>query len=142
MLLDALLFPFRLARAFFDFLNVFSLTFSKKPLTTASGPKVEGPDEKSMFLRGRLVDAEQLLKEQEGKQEDPALVPKTWQLIKRDKAGSETVIADAVLAYDLAADGSVVYTNGRSVFQTQANNGAEKKLLFKDKLVDAILILG
>jgi len=80
MLLDALLFPFRLARAFFDFLNVFSLTFSKKPLTTASGPKVEGPDEKSMFLRGRLVDAEQLLKEQEGKQEDPALVRQHWEL--------------------------------------------------------------
>ncbi len=139
-ILDTILFPFRLARAFFDFLNVFSMTFSKKPLTTASGPKVEGPDEKSLFLRGRLIDAQQLQKEQEGKEESPALVPKSWELICRDAAGNEKVIASAVLSYDMDTDNSLVYTNGTAVFEI-GSDGSNKKLLFKDKLVDSILLL-
>lgn len=141
MLLDVLLFPFRLGRAVFHYLNFFSLTFSQKPLTTAAGPKIEGLDEKMLFLRGRLIDTELTLQEQANKGEAPSLVPKSWQLLRRDAGGKETVVADSVLAYDFAKDGTIVYTTGISVFQINAD-GSNKKLLFKDKLVDTVVVLG
>ncbi|HZT35107.1 MAG TPA: hypothetical protein VFA15_04235, partial [Nitrososphaera sp.] len=139
-LLDILLFPFRLLRAFFHFLNFMSLTFSKTPLTTASGPKVEGPDEKTLFLKGRIIDAEEFLKEQQNKNEAPSLVPKNWQLMRRSRDGRENVLADSVLSFDLAADGTLVYTNGICVYQMKAD-GSERQLLFKDKLVDTIVLI-
>jgi hypothetical protein len=140
-ILDVLLFPFRLCRAFFDFLNVFSMVFSKKPLTTAGGPKVEGPDEKMLFLRGKLIDAEKAMQEKgEGElDEPPALVPRSWQLVCRKADGTEKVIASSVLSYDLAAD-KILYSNGCAVFQVE-QSGSNRTLLFKDKLVDTLVLL-
>jgi hypothetical protein len=138
--LDVVLFPFRLGRAVFHYLNFFSIAFSKKPLTTASGPKIEGVDEKELFLRGRMIDAEQYLQDQASKSEAPALVPRSWQLIRRSSDGKESTLADSVLSYDLAPDGTIVYTTGMAVFQTDSD-GNDKKLLFKGKLVDTVVLL-
>jgi hypothetical protein len=140
ILLDVLLFPFRLGRAIFSYLNFFSLTFSQKPLTTASGPKIEGLDEKMLFLRGRLIDTELTLQKQAKDADAPSLVPKTWQLIRRDASGKETVLTDSVLSFDFGKDGSIVYTTGISVFHMNAD-GSGKKVLFKDKLVDTVVVL-
>jgi hypothetical protein len=140
MLLDVVLFPFRLARAFFHFLNFFSMAFSRKPLTTASGPKVEGPDQKTLMLRGRVIDAEEALAKQGQTEEAPGLVPPTWQLICRKANGEEKVLTSSVLSYDLAADGSVVYTNGTGIFQI-APDGTGKKMLCKSNVVENVVVL-
>lgn len=140
LLMDTLLFPFRLARAFFDFLNVFSMVFSKKPLTTASGPKVEGPDEKMLFLRGRVIDAQKALNENKDVDETPALVPKTWQLIRKRPNGEEQVLANSVLSFDLLEDSGVYYSNGVAVFKVDTESG-NRTLVFKDKLVDTLVIM-
>jgi hypothetical protein len=140
MLLDIVLFPFRLARAFFHYLNFFSIAFSKKPLTTASGPKVEGPDEKTLFLKGRMIDAQKFIEEQGKSNEAPSLVPKNWQLMRRSSDGKESVLADAVLSYDFDQAGNVIYSTGISVFRLDAAD-RNKTLLFKDKLVDTVIVL-
>lgn len=141
MVLDILLFPFRMVMAIFHFLNFFSLAFSKKPLTTAGGPKLEGPDEKSLFLRGKMIDAEQALKENNQSPETLHLVPKTWQLLKRDVSGKESAIADGVLSYDLSADGSsIIYSTGAALYRCNAD-GSERQLLAKEKFVDTIVVL-
>lgn len=135
-IVDTVLFPFRLARAMFDFLNVFSMVFSKKPLTTASGPKVEGPDEKTLFLRGRIIDAQKALSENKGA-EQPSLVPASWQLIRKNKDGHEHVLANSVLSFDLTPEGKVYYSNGIAVFEIA--DGGQRNLVFKDKLVDTLV---
>lgn len=140
MFLDVVLFPFRLGRALFHFLNFFSISFSKKPLTTASGPKIEGPDEKTLFLRGRMIDAQKMIEEQGKNNEASSLVPKNWQLIKRASDGKETVLADSVLYYDFDAEGNLIYTTGMSVFRMDTS-GNNKTLVFKDKLVDTVVVL-
>jgi hypothetical protein len=140
MFLDAVLFPFRLVRAFFDFLNAFSMLFSKKPLTTAGGPKMQGPDEKSLFLRGRLIDAQEALEKNSAEDAALHLVPRTWQLIRRDKDGGENVICSGVLSYDLAKDGQIIYSTGAAVFQCDPDGG-NRQLLCKEKFVDTILML-
>lgn len=45
------------------------------------------------------------------------LVPGTWELVCRNRKGQGYVAARHVVAYDLAADDSVVYSNGFEVFR-------------------------
>jgi hypothetical protein len=55
--------------------------------------------------------------EKAAKADDAAdLVPNSWQLVRRAANGAEEVIAKGVLAYDLAPDGSLVYSNGNAIF--------------------------
>jgi hypothetical protein len=135
---DILLFPLRLLRAFFYFFNFLSLTFARKPLTTSSGPRVEGDDEKTLILRGRVIDAEKALRE--GAQaEAPSLVPPSWELVRRQASGEEQVLAQSVVAYDLDGEGGVVYTNGTAAYQLDCNG--QSRLLFKAKLLEDLIVV-
>ena len=115
VLLDVLLFPFRLLRAVFHYLNFFSLMYSRKPLTGASGPEVQA-DMKQILLQGKRIDAEKALREARPVNGVPSLVPDDWILVRRSQAGEERVLATNVASFDLAPDGTVMYSNGRGVF--------------------------
>jgi hypothetical protein len=109
------LFPFRLLRAVFHYLNFFSLMYTRKPLTSASGPKVEA-DWKNILVQGKRIDAEKALREARAVHGVSSLVPADWQLVRRSPHGAEQVLETSVASYDIGADGAVVYTNGRGVF--------------------------
>ncbi|MES2014877.1 MAG: hypothetical protein V4484_00150 [Pseudomonadota bacterium] len=132
ILLDTLLFPFRLLRALFHYLNFFSLMYSRKPLTGAAGPAVQA-DIKDIILKGRRIDAEKALREESQINGIASLVPRSWELVCRNRDGSERVLATNVASYDLMDDGSIVYSNGRAVFMLGA--GTQSTLVLKDDLV-------
>lgn len=140
VLLDTLLFPFRLLRALFHYLNFFSLMYSRKPLTGASGPAVHA-DIKQIILKGRRIDAEKALREENPINGVPSLVPRTWELVKRNAQGHETVLATNVASYDLLANGAIVYSNGRAAFLlgpgagTNTAAGNQPSMLLKEDLV-------
>jgi hypothetical protein len=113
---DIVLFPFRLALAILHFLNFFSLMFSRKPLITAGGPPKEGPDTRSMMLWGKMIDAEKALRESKKSGGGKALVPKSWELVRRSPDGSEWVAARGVVSFDLCPNGNLVYTDGTTVY--------------------------
>lgn len=46
----------------------------------------------------------------------PPLVPPSWELVRQGKQGVPEVLATSVLAYDLAADGTVAYSNGSGIY--------------------------
>jgi hypothetical protein len=115
VLLDTLLFPFRLLRAVFHYLNFFSLMYSRKPLTSANGPAHEA-DLKQLVLQGRRIDAEKALRKRASSHGVPSLVPADWELIRLDPQGRETVVARHVASFDIAPDGTVLHSNGRGVF--------------------------
>jgi hypothetical protein len=138
-LLDFLLFPLRLLRAIFHFLNFFSLAFSQKPLTTASGPKITSDDEKTLYLRGRIIDVQKSLREAEKNHEAPSLVPKSWELVRRGPTGAEDVVAKGVLAFDLTTAGTVVYTNGSAIYQVDSQNKARQ--IAKGALIEQLLVV-
>jgi hypothetical protein len=119
-LLDTVLFPFRLLRAVFHYLNFFSLMYTRKPLTSATGPTREA-DMKNMMVQGRRIDAERALRTARQVQGVPSLVPDNWQLMQRDLEGNDRVLATNVMSYDLALDGTIVYSNGQGVFVLDAN---------------------
>lgn len=136
LLLDTLLFPFRLLRAVFHYLNFFSLVYTRKPLTSASGPEVQA-DLKEMLIKGKRISAENALRKERRVNGIRSLVPRSWQLIKRDRYGNEQVMATNVASFDLTKGGTVVYTNGFGVFVLE--NGRSSVLL-RDKLIADIFV--
>jgi hypothetical protein len=135
---DFLLFPARLLFAFFQWLNFFSVRYSGKPLTTAGGPRKEGADIRQMMIWGNLVDAEQAAREGADKGDDPPdLVPPSWQLVRRSPAGEEAVLARGVVAFDLADDGALVYTNGAAIWALGADGTKER--LCVDRQVEQVV---
>ena len=134
MLADTLLFPFRLLRAVFHYLNFFSMMYSRKPLTSASGPAMQA-DIKEIILKGKRVDAEKALRE--GAIEGvPSLVPRSWQLMRKTRDGREETLATNVLSYSLI-DGGILYSNGRAVFLQK--EGGKPQLVLKSELVDEVV---
>jgi hypothetical protein len=115
LITDTLLFPFRLLRAVFHFLNFFSLMYSRKPLTSASGPAMQA-DMKQILLQGRRIDAERALRSAGNVHGVPSLVPASWQLVRRSQQGEESVLASHVASFDICADGTILYSNGQGVF--------------------------
>jgi len=136
ILLDTLLFPFRLLRAVFHYLNFFSLMYSRKPLTGAAGPKVQA-DIKQIILQGRRIDAEKALRTENAINGVASLVPRSWELVSRTPQGQETVLATNVASYDLLADGSIIYSNGRAVFTL--GRASQSSLLLQADLIDDIV---
>jgi len=123
---DVLLLPLRLLQAVYGFLNFFSTLFTGKPLMTHSGPPGKPMDAGRMILWGNLVDARKAIRKSRGA-DAPDLVPKSWELVRREANGTETVLVRSVVSYDLQTDGSILYTNGSAVFR-RAPNGSVAQL--------------
>lgn len=136
IVMDALLFPFRLLRTLFHFLNFQSLVYTRKPLTSAGGPQHDA-DLKDVLLKGRRIDAEAAMRSRKRVDGAPVLVPDSWKLIWRSERGEERVLASHVASFDLAADGSVLYSNGFAVYALRP--GGESSLILRGKLMTDIV---
>jgi hypothetical protein len=66
-----------------------------------------------------------------------SLVPRSWELVSRTSQGQETVLATNVANYDLLADGSIIYSNGRAVFSL--GRGGQSSVLLKEDLIGDIV---
>jgi hypothetical protein len=122
---DVVLFPFRLLYAVFQYLNFFSAIYTGRKLTSAGGPKTRDLDMKQMMIWGNLVRAQRAANPED---ETADLVPKSWQLCRRPANGKPEVLTGGVLAYDITANGSVVYTNGSAVFLVHPDGRKEHLL--------------
>lgn len=140
LLLDVVLFPYRLLRTMFYIGNFFSLMFTGKPLaTTAGAANARSPQEMmALTLWGKMIDTKKALAENQ-RSRDAAIVPKDWELVRRDLTGAEEVVATNVLSYDLTPGGEVVYTNGFAVFHLAADGS--KTRLCDDQLIERVVAL-
>lgn len=134
---DALFFPFRLLRAVFHYLNFFSLMYTRKPLTTAGGPEMQG-DLKEILLKGKRIDAEEMLRKGRLVSGVPSLVPASWVLVRRDRSGSEQVLARHVCSFDIAADGTILFSNGCGVFSL--GDPKAPRVLLRDQLIADVVV--
>src|SRR5215510_1999875 len=133
---DALMFPFRLLRALFHYLNFFSLMYTRKPLITASGPAVQA-DLKDILIKGKRLDAEAALRSGVQLNGVPSLVPASWQLICRSPQGQDYVLASHVASFDIASDGTILFSNGYGVFALDGANAPQ--VLLRDTLVADVI---
>jgi hypothetical protein len=137
--LDVVLFPFRLARAVFHYLNFFSLTYSRKPLTTATGSPIKA-DLQHIMLQGRHIDAEKALRKFRGQDAAPSLVPADWELVRRTPAGVESVVAQSAASFDISASGDIIYSNGFALFVINSKTGASPQLVRAEEVVGTVAI--
>lgn len=139
--LDVVLFPFRLLRAMFYIANFFSTLATGKPLaTTAGNPHQRSPEElMGLTLWGRMIDTKKAMAER-SRTGEGAVVPRNWELLRRDKSGAEEVLASNVLAFDLSPSGEVVYSNGFAVFHRDATGVLSK--LCDDDLIERVVCVG
>ena len=134
VLTSALLFPFRLARAIFHYLNFFSMTYSQKPLTSASGHKVD-MDMQNMLIQNRRINAEKAMRKGLRINGVPSLVPKSWELVKLDRNGDKTTLATSVASFDIGSNDSLYYSNGYGIF-----NLISYKTVVEKKLISNIMV--
>ena len=134
--LDLLLFPFRLLFALFQYLNFFTMMYTGKTLTSAGNAQREA-DVNRMMVWGNLIDARKAARQSSG--ETPALVPKSWDLVRQSPDGTVKSIAQGVLSFDVCPDGSVLYSNGSGVFRVSADGKSER--LAKDAMIEQVVAL-
>jgi hypothetical protein len=131
-LLAIVLVPARLLFAVFQYLNFFSARYTGKPLITAGargglgGPVSppssiasadsfrasvkKGADIRQMMQWSNLMEADQAAAD-----EPPSAVPRSWQLVRIRPGARPETIAEGVIAFDLAEDGSVLYSTGSAI---------------------------
>ncbi len=134
---DVLLIPVRLAYAIFQFFNVFSQSFTGKPLIAAGTQQKVEP--KRMWVWGDWVSLEKLPEKHAEDGDAPPLVPPTWELVRQGLQGTPEVLAKSVLAFDLARDGTIAYTNGSAIYLLFADGTRERVVI--DRLIAAVTIL-
>jgi hypothetical protein len=120
-LLDFLAMPFRLLYAIFQWLNLFTTMYTGRKLTSSGGPRREGSDLKWMVVWGNLIEARKA--ERRGRmrgEEAPDLVPRHYELVRHRPGEEPEVLARAVLAFDVAPDGSLLVSNGSAVDRIDA----------------------
>jgi hypothetical protein len=134
--LDLVLLPFRLLFAIFQFLNFFTVRYTGNTLTTTGNARQKHADIRKMMVWGNMLDADKAADRADDG--TPALVPKSWELIRRHKDSSnEEVVAKGVLCYDLYSDGSVLYSNGSGIYRVDRKGSAER--LAKDALIEQVV---
>jgi hypothetical protein len=132
---EILLIPFHFLLAIWGFFNSFTVMFTGKPLIAADTQQKIEPQHK-LKAWGEALSPENQKKKHRDDIDAPALVPKDWELVRQGTQGVPEVIATSVLAYDLAPDGSVVYTNGNGIYQISASGQSQRVIM--GKLIESV----
>ncbi len=136
---EILLMPLRLLAAIFEWLNFFTRRYTGKSLLLPPQNPQRGLGQ--MLLLGRLVDVAKELERNRnfGDADSPALVPRSWQLIQQYPHQEPEIIGHGVLAFDVGADGTIVYSNGSAIYGIRPGGVAERLVI--DRAIEQVVIL-
>lgn len=127
--------PFHFVEAVIGFADAFTRLFARRSLRPA-GPG-QAPA-RGISIHDTYVELEQALRRRERGAKDVNLVPGSWTLLRREEDGRETELAHHVTAFDLAPDGTLVFTNGLSIWV----EGAERLLVHDGQVVQELAAVG
>lgn len=92
------------------------MRYTGKPLATSRGTAQRQLDLKQMMVWGNLIDVDRAARENGlGDPDAPSLVPSSWQPVGQSPNGRKEVLAKGVLSFDIAKDGSLLYSNGSAI---------------------------
>ncbi len=135
---DFFMFPLRLLFAIFQFLNFFSAAMTGKQLTSSPGADAKQMNMRQMMIWGNLVQAQQLGRRQPV-EEGVDLVPKSWELCEVNVRGETKTLAGGVLAYDVDAEGTIIYTNGNALFLLHPDGRKER--LLNESMIEQVFFV-
>lgn len=137
---DVALFPVRMINSIFGFLNIFSMRYSGKPLSTSGGARQKEADPRQMMIWGNLIDAEKAAEKARARGEQaPALVPASWKLVRRRPGAALEELAAGVLSFDLLDDASIVSSNGSTIEHLTPDG--TRRTLCKGELIEQVVAL-
>lgn len=110
---DALLAPFRLVFALFQYLNFFASKYTGRPLLTSGNARQKAADARQMRVWGNLVDVSQHADEA-AERSDRENATHGYELVRITRAGVESV-RQGVVAFDIARDGSIYCSTGSEI---------------------------
>ena len=129
-LTDILILPVRLIKALFGFLNIFSMKYSGSTLRSG-GSAAKKKSEADLYIEGNLINAAESLR-QNGGEDYPGVIPRSWELMKRTPDGREEVVRRGVLSFCL--DGEGFYFSNGSYVLYHAPDGKETKIVKADEV--------
>ncbi|MCC5874898.1 MAG: hypothetical protein JJU11_01640 [Candidatus Sumerlaeia bacterium] len=138
-IMDVLLFPFRTAWALIMFLDSFSRFFGGKPLITSTGKRVEREEEAMTVIRGAMINMKQAPAISAVEEDTKGYMPANYELVQKKPDGTEKILARHVASYDVAGDGTIVYTNGRTIFRYR--EGSRPATIIRESLVQELVTL-
>ncbi|WP_310426654.1 hypothetical protein [Chamaesiphon sp. VAR_48_metabat_135_sub] len=136
---DALLIPVKLLIAIFEWLNFFTRRYTGKSLLAV--PQVQQVRHQQMLFLGRWVDVGREIERNHrfGDADSPALVPRSWELVKQKPHQEPQIIGRGVLAFDVGLDGQIVYSNGSAIYGIVPGGVAQRLLV--DRPIEQVVIL-
>ncbi|MFP4697932.1 MAG: hypothetical protein ACLFMO_04405 [Eubacteriales bacterium] len=137
--LKIFLIPFKILKAIYMWLNIFSMRYNGEPLNSnGNNPsKTKQVDEKEIIINGNLINAQKVFKENQSKGEKyPGIAPRSWQLVKMNKEGEFTIIKKGVLDFDVDKDGNIIYSNGKYIIKI--DKSGQEEIIHKEELVTKI----
>jgi hypothetical protein len=136
---EALLIPARLMIAVFEWLNFFTRRYTGKSLLAV--PQLQRISPHQRLFLGRLVDVGREIERNRrfGDADSPALVPRSWELIKQQPHQEPQIIGHGVLAFDVGSDGQIVYSNGSAIYGIIPGGVAQR--LIVDRPIEQVVIL-
>ncbi len=126
-LLDILLFPVRIIGALIGFLNIFSMSYSGKGIRKSGGAAAKTADERKLYIDGNLIEADKELKKNSKKDQNPGIIPHSYELCRYGVDHKITVLKRGVLAYRVLPEG-ILCSNGSALLLLDPATGKEKKL--------------
>ena len=133
---DLVLLPVRLLYAMFQFMNFFTMRYTGKTLISSGSMRHGQIDPRQLMIMDNLLRA----------RGDRSLfmpnrrnwkVSRSWVLVKKPVSAELEDIATGVLTFDLADNGSLVYTNGNRIFE-RAPDGQTQEIL-QDQFISQVL---
>jgi hypothetical protein len=127
-IIEYLLIPFKIIRAIFKWIELFTIMHTGEPLTSkGSNPaKSKQMDSKDLIINGNIINAEKILKENLARGEKYAgIAPKEWELVRLDADGKQKSIKKGVLGFDINKNDEVIYSNGKYIIKISSDGKEE-----------------
>lgn len=136
---SVLLFPVRIIKALFGFLNAFTVLFGGEALRSnqrKGDVKSKNKSPRELFFEERMREAEKNEKENAAAgDKNPGIFPRSRVLVRISPDETETILCKGVLDYTLCSEG-VIFSNGKEIILI-GKDGSEKviaKAEFAEKL--------
>jgi hypothetical protein len=128
-----LLMPFQVVFGILGFVSLFAAFYGqKRPNWVLPGGENRGPEQIKIW--DETIQLGRATNEKRADDGDaPSLVPSSWQLIRQTSAGQE-VLAKGTLSFDLASDGSILYSNGRTIHRIAPNESRAQRVFSGDMI--------
>ena len=120
---DVIMFPYRLVKGLFGFLNYFTTIFGGESLKSggSGNTKFKEKSQKELIIEGNVINAEKLDKINEASGDKlSGIMPQSRVLVRRSPDGSEEILKKGVLDYNIDDSGNIVYSNGRHIIRIDA----------------------